>query len=89
MFVCLFVCIVPYSWIIISDPSTLAGLPGGSLRVSRCSSFGGCRFGDVILIFINGDVDGRSRYGNFHHIIHLVNIIGVTKFGGSKEVNNF
>ena len=25
----------------------------------------------------------------FHHIIHLVNIIGVTKFGGSKEVNNF
>ena len=41
------------------------------------------------MIFTNGDFDGRWRYGDFHHIIHLVNIIGVTKFGGSKEVNNF
>ena len=44
--------------------------------------FWGC---DVILVMAMFDDDK----GDFHHIIHLVNIIGVTTFGGSKEVNNF
>ena len=36
------------------------------LGVSRCPIFGRCRFWGCDMIFNNGDVDGRCRYGDFH-----------------------
>ena len=46
--------------------------------------FWGC---DVILVLAMFDDDDDNS--DFHHIIHLLKIIGVPKFGGSnsKEVN--
>ena len=41
------------------------------------------------MILVMAMFDDDDDKCDFHHIIHLVNIIGVTKFGGSKEVNNF
>ena len=40
----------------------------------RFQIFGRWRFWGYDMIFSNGDVDGDDDNGDFHHIIHVVNI---------------